>query len=129
MSTTKRVIQGTDRHYRLTFTSTDLIDGTNPEGRIDLSGATVYYRWKRNQEDGEPAEIALDSDTPTEIDILDQVLDPYTMGQADVFLVPADTTGLLTGRHWWDAWAVLASGKTHAREAEICYLVDGLKDD
>lgn len=124
----KQVIQGTDRHYRLTFTSEDLITEDNPEGRVDLTGATVYYRWKRNQDDPNPAEISKSSVVATEVEILAQTLDPYTMGQADPFLVPADTDSLLAGWHWWDAWAVLVSGKRHAKLPQKVYLVDAVTD-
>ncbi len=124
----KQVIQGTDRHYRLTFTSVDLITDDNPEGRVDLAGATVYYRWKRNQNDPNPAEISKSSVVVTEVEILAQTLDPYTMGQADPFLVPSDTDSLPPGWHYWDAVAVLASGKRHKKLPQKVYLVDSVTD-
>jgi hypothetical protein len=125
----KEVVQGTDRHYRLTFTSPDEVDPeTNPEGRVDLTGATVYYRWKRYQNDPNPAEIAKSSGDPAEILILTQSGD--TLGQADVFLVPSDTDTLTSGiNHYWDAWVELSDGTRHAAiPPSKAYLIDAVTD-
>lgn len=125
----KKVVQGTNRHYRLTFTSPDLVDPeTNPEGRVNLTGSTVYYRWKLKQNDPNPAEISKSSGDPAEILILTQSGD--TLGQADVFLVPSDTDSLPSGvNHYWDAWVELSDGTRHAaiQPAKV-YLIDAITD-
>lgn len=108
------MIQGTNKTIHLTF----YCDGE----RIDLSGATIYYRWKKNQGDANPAEIDKDSNTPSEILILAQ------LGKCDVYLVPADTSSLAIGWHYWDAWAVLASGKRYAMLPTRVRLVDAVTD-
>jgi hypothetical protein len=120
------VIQGTDRHYRLTFTDPDLITGPNPEGRVDLTGSTIYYRWKKNQDDPNPAEISKSSIVVTEIEILAQA--GATLGQADVWLVPSDTDTLITGWHYWDAWAVLADTTRHAKLPQRVNLINAVTD-
>ncbi len=112
------MIQGTDERVRLTFE----LDGA----RIDLSGAVVYYRWKKNRGDADPPEIDKDSGTPADVTILPQV--SPTLGQADVYLVPADTASLQVGWHYWDAWAVLASGKRYALLPTRIRLVDAVTD-
>jgi hypothetical protein len=124
----KEVVQGTNRHYRLTFTSPEEVDeDTNPEGRVDLTGATVYYRWKLNQNDPNPAEISKSSDVPTEVLLLTQSGD--TLGQADVFLVPSDTDSLTPGFHYWDAWVELSDGTRHAAIPPTkVYLIDAITD-
>lgn len=124
----KYVVQGTNQQFRLTFTSADLVDvDTNPEGRVDLTGATIYYRWKRNQGDANPAEVSKSSAAPTEIDILAQSGD--TLGQADVFLVPGDTELLTPGTHYYDAWVQLSTGIRHASiPPSRVFLVDAVTD-
>lgn len=112
------VIQGTDRRYRLTF--------TDESGPIDLTGTTIYYRWKRNQSDANPAEISKSSTTPAEITILAQAGD--TLGQCDVFLIPSDTDTLPTGRHWWDAWVQLTTGERYAKLPQKIKLIDAITD-
>lgn len=128
ISLQKEVIQGTNRHYRLTFSSVDLITDDNPQGRVDLTGATVYYRWKQKQSDPNPAELVKSSADVDEIEILSQTLDPYTLGQADVYLIPADTASLTPGWHYWDAWAELIDGTRVAMRPQKVYLIDAVTD-
>ncbi len=115
---TETVMQGTNQQYRFTF--------TDASGRVDLTASTVYYRWKQNQNDPNPPEISKDSGTPTEIEILAQAGD--TLGQADVFLLPADTESLTPGVHYWDIWAVLADTTRHAKLPDEVFLVDAVTD-
>lgn len=120
------VIQGTDRRYRLTFTDPDLITGPNPEGRMDLTGATIYYRWKLLQSDPNPAEISKSSVVPAEITILAQGGD--TLGQCDVYLIPSDTDTLPVGWHYWDTWIQVASGERYAKIPQRIQLIDAITD-
>lgn len=112
------MIQGTNQRFQFTF--------TDDSGRLDLTGATIHYRWKRNQYDEDPPEISLSSAVITEIEILTQ-LGP-TLGQCNVFLIPGDTDTLPVGWHYWDIWAVLASGKRYAKAAERIFLTDAVTD-
>lgn len=77
---------------------------------VDLTGATVYFCVKQNLSDV-ATEIAKDSGTPADITILTQSGD--TLGKADIFIVPSDTSGLPTGKHIYDVWVELVSGKRY----------------
>jgi hypothetical protein len=112
------IIQGTDQKYRFTF--------TDASGCIDLTASTIYYRWKKYQDDANPAEILKSSSIVTEIEILPQA--GATLGQADVFIDPTDTASLPTGWHYWDIWAVLASSKRYAKMPQRVSLVDAVTD-
>ena len=127
-----QVYQRESKTYLLTFTSPDEVDCDeasatyNPNGYVDLTGSTVYYRWKKNVDDEDPAVIAKDSGTVTEIELLTQTALPWdensTLGQAKVFLVPDDTHPVNNviieamadtdkiGTFHFDAWAVFPGG-------------------
>jgi hypothetical protein len=127
-----QVYQRESKTYLLTFTSPDEVDCDtasatyNPNGVVDLSLATVYYRWKKNVDDPDPPIIDKDSLTVTEIEILTQTALPWdensTRGQAKVYLVPDDTHPVNNteiakledrdkiGTFHFDAWAVFPGG-------------------
>jgi len=99
-----QILRGISKTLRLTVEDED-------GERVDLTGATVYFSVKVNVADA-AAVISKDSGTPSEITILTQSGD--TLGQADIFLVPSDTSGLSPIQHYYDVWVVLASGARHA---------------
>jgi len=101
-----QLIRGISKTLRLTV--------VDEEGdRVSLIGATVYFRAKVLVTDVATV-IAKDSGTPAEITILDQTPGGATVGQADIFLVPTDTSGLALVPHVYDIWAVLSSGKRYS---------------
>lgn len=101
----KALFRGTSKTYRLTVVDAD-------EARVDLTGATVYFRVKLKLEDASPV-IQKASTTPAQITLLDQTV-AATKGQADIFISPSDTSGLASGSYRYDVWVQLASGKRYA---------------
>jgi hypothetical protein len=87
------------------------------EDRINLSGAVAYWRMKKDAQDS-AVEVAKESSFPIQAMILPQGVLDATRGQYDVFLVPSDTaapgTPLPHGKHTFDTWVELASGRRHA---------------
>ena len=96
-----KIVQGSNKTIRLTAT-----DAAGE--RVDLTGSTVHFCVKVLVSD--PATvIAKVSTIPTQITILTQ--SGSSLGQADIFIVPADTSGLTAPlKHFYDAWVVFASG-------------------
>lgn len=99
------VFQGTNATFLLTFTDDDT------DALEDLTGSTIHFRVKRDQSDLEPALIQKSSANPSEILILTQA--GATLGQARIFIDPADTESLTAGRLSYDVWLVEASGDRH----------------
>jgi hypothetical protein len=95
--------KGANRTFTATFTSKDLITTANPEGRVDLTLATVYYTWKKFPGDNNPAKLALL--TGTGITHLTQ--SGATLGQATITILFSDIAALETGPYHRDVWAVL----------------------
>lgn len=128
-----QIYQRENKTYLLRFTDASLVDCDttsatyNPLGLVDLTGATIHYRWKKKIADEDPAIIAKISSTVTEIEIQPQTALPWTesstRGEAKVFLVPDDTHPVNNteiakledkdkiGEFFWDAWVVLAGGE------------------
>lgn len=96
------IIRGTSQTFRIT-----VFDEAN--ARVDLTGSTLYFTVALTA--GGAAEISKISTTPTEILILAQT--GATLGQADIFLVPTDTTSLPLGLHVYDVWLELVTGERH----------------
>lgn len=90
-------------------------DSTELANRIDLTGAQAIWRSKLNAADAEGSTlIRKDSNTASEITILPQGPNDATLGQYDVFLVPADTNaGIALGRHVFDTWIILSGPTQH----------------
>ncbi len=124
----KSVVQGETKTFLLTFTNKDLVTGSNPEGRVNLTGATV--RFCVNKLPSSPSAIIdKTSDIPAEILILDQAVGSPTEGQARVFLVPTDTSSQAVGRFFYDAWAILPADERHATLLASPFdLLDGVCD-
>lgn len=97
------IIAGSDQTYRITVVDANGV-------LVDLTGATVYYTVKQAASDA-AALIAKTSATVTEIDILAQ--SGATLGQAEIYLVPADTSALL-GSYLYDVWVEMPSGLQYA---------------
>lgn len=97
------VIRGVNKTLRVTVSDED-------GDEVNLTGATVYFRVKLTI-DAASALIDKDSGTPSEITILDQSTYP---GVAEIYLVPADTSGLTITPHVYDVWVQLATGKRYA---------------
>lgn len=128
-----QIYQRENKTFLLRFTSPDQVDEDessatyNPLGLVDLTGATVFFRIKKNTADVDPSIVAKTSATPAEITIQTQtplpwVADTSTLGEAKVFLVPIDTDPVLnlllaaleeslrTGVFFFDSWVVLPGG-------------------
>ena len=96
------IVKGVSKTLRLTVTDDD-------GARVDLTGATIYFCVKKTKADL-TLEIALVS--PTNIVILAQT--GATLGQADIDLLPGDTSGLPVGQHVYDVWVEQSGGDRHA---------------
>lgn len=127
-----QIYQRENKTFLLRFTSPDQVDEDessatyNPLGLVDLTGATVLFRIKKNTADVDPSIVAKDSGTPAQITIQTQTPLPWTaastLGEAKVFLVPIDTDPVLnlllaaleeslrTGVFFFDSWVVLPGG-------------------
>ncbi len=99
-----QIIRGVSKTFRLTVTD-------DASDRVDLTGSTVYFRVKQTIDDA-TTEIAKSSAIPAEVTLLAQ--SGSTLGQADIFLQPGDTSALPVGKHVYDVWLELSSGKRHA---------------
>lgn len=77
---------------------------------LDLTGSTVYFT-VRQSIGAATTEITKTSATVSEIEILTQ--SGTTLGQADIKLVPGDTSALTIGLHFYDVWIELAGGERH----------------
>lgn len=95
--------KGANRTFVVTFTSPDLVTTLNPEGRVDLTGATVYYTWKRFAGDSNPALLALLTGTG----IVHRTQSGDTLGQADISVLYTDTDPLMADEYHRDVWVVL----------------------
>lgn len=112
LSDERELVQGTHYQIRLTFTSEDLVSDSNPDGRVDLSGTTVYWWMKRSEYcEGDPA-VFKDSGSATEIEILTQSGD--TLGQADLFIIEDDTSTLSPGTWKQEAQVLTTAGTLKA---------------
>lgn len=94
--------KGASKTYLLTVTDED-------NDRVDLSGARV----KMTVVDlASAVQFTRDSQIgATEVEILTQAGD--TLGQAKIYIVPSNTSGLTTGQYRYDIWVELASGERH----------------
>lgn len=109
MSQKLQIIQGSSLTVRLTVTEEDTAD------RVDLTGAAVHFRVKKLITDTALV-ISKSTAVPAEI-VIASPQTGDTEGQADVFFQPSDTSGIdltIDGKHVFDAWVVLASGKRHS---------------
>jgi len=85
-----------------------LLSVKDPAGAaITLAGAVVYFTVATIPE-GIPV-ITKTSNAVLEI----KVLAPATAGQAEIYLLPADTSGLDSAIYAYDAWVQVASGKRY----------------
>ncbi len=100
---TRPFFKGETREFRATFTSKDQVTTSNPDGRVNLDGATVYYTWKFFPGDPNPAQLALLTGTG----IVHLAQTGATLGQADITVVPTDTSSLDAREYHRDVWAVL----------------------
>ena len=96
------MVKGSSQPFRLTVFDSD----NNP---LYLTGTTLYFTVALTA--GGTAEITKTSATPSEILILTQ--SGATLGQADIFLLPADTSSLPLGLHVYDVWIDLVGGERH----------------
>ena len=113
-----------NRTFTVTFTSKDLIvEGTNPEGRLDLTTSTVYYTWKNFAGDINPAKLALFTGTG----IVHAVQSGATLGDATITVLFGDIAGLTPGEFHRDVWAVQAGDdRKIALEPAIVLLRDAV---
>ncbi len=109
-----QIIRGVSKTFRLTVTD-------ESSERVDLTSSTVHFRVKQNIEDA-GTEIAKSSVTPAEVTLLAQ--SGATLGQADIFLQPSDTSGLPVGKHVYDVWVELSTGKRHAVVAPADFRIE-----
>lgn len=77
---------------------------------LDLTGSTLFFTVRDNI-GAVAAEITKTSADSAEIEILTQ--SGATLGQADIKLVPGDTSALAVGLHYYDVWIQLAGGERH----------------
>lgn len=92
---------GSSKTYRLTVYDED-------GALLDLTGSTLYFTAKTTAGATIFAKVSTDTN---QIEILTQSGD--TLGQADVKIVPSDTSAATAGNHRYDAWIELASGKRY----------------
>ena len=76
---------------------------------LNLTGATLYFTVKNSTL--VTTLFAKVSSNPAQIEILTQ--SGLTLGQADVKVVPSDTSASAAATYTYDAWAVLSSGKRY----------------
>jgi hypothetical protein len=98
----KQIYKGQSATFRITITDED-------GERYDLTGATLYFRVKVSVTTADPALITKVSSTPAQITILAQSGD--TVGQAEIYLLPADTTALTAINYVYDVWILKATGE------------------
>jgi hypothetical protein len=79
--------------------------------RVDLTGCVVHFGLKASLA-AETYDIQKVSSDPAEVEILTQT--GATLGQANVYLVPADTASLAAGKYFYDLWVVDALGNQYA---------------
>lgn len=91
---------GTSKTFNLTVTDCD----GNP---VDITGARIIFTVKGCVDDTQPI-IQKDSNNPLEI-----VLTLPRLGQAQIYLQPADTLNLDPGEYVFDVWVILPSGKRY----------------
>jgi hypothetical protein len=96
------ILAGSSKTYRLTIYDED-------GDLLDLTGSTLYFTVRNGANVQQFQKI---SSNPAQIEILTQ--SGATLGQADVKLVPSDTSALPAGEYKYDAWIVLASSKRYA---------------
>ncbi len=98
----KQIYKGQSATFRITVTDED-------GERFDLTGATLYFRVKLSVTAADPALIAKASTTPAQITILAQTGD--TLGQAEIYLVPSDTSALNAINYVYDVWLQKSGGE------------------
>lgn len=91
---------GTSKTFGLTVNDCD----GNP---VDITGARIIFTVKGCVDDTQPI-IQKDSNNPLEI-----VLTQPRLGQAQIYLQPADTQNLDPGEYVFDVWVILPSGKRY----------------
>ena len=90
------------------MTKTLRLTVTDEDGRVDLTGATIYFTVKEKAED---VAFNLQKITPTEIVLQTQTVDA-TKGQALILILPADTIGLSTSTTYvYDTVVVLGTDR------------------
>ena len=96
------MVKGSSKTLRLT------VYGEDGE-LLNLTGATLYFTVKNSTL--VTTLFAKVSSNVAQIEILTQ--SGLTLGQADVKIVPSDTSSAAAATYTYDAWAVLSSGKRY----------------
>lgn len=95
-----RLVRGEDARLLVTVED-DLTE------RVDLTGGTLRAGFATTA----GAALAIDKSTPTGIELLAQTGD--TLGQAEVVLLPADTSELAPGRYVGEVLLTLGTGERY----------------
>ena len=98
----------------LTVTANYKDEDGNITGPVDLAGAKIWMTVKQRSKDPDTAALFMKRNTAaggsdTEI----KVLTPTTDGQAEVYIVPDDTTEIDPGTYQYDIQTKLANNKTY----------------
>ncbi len=100
----KEIHRGDNIDYDFTVTDND-------KDLVDLTGATLWFTVKENFDETDAnAEFQLCSDTPSEIEILDQV---SNLGKAEIHISSTDTDGLQVKTYYYDVQIKTSAGKVY----------------
>lgn len=95
------VVKGSSRTLPLEVT--DPVTGL----AVNLTSSSIYFTVKRKLSDAIPL-IQKTTTLNTEI-----ALTAPRLGQAEIYLLPADTVRMDIGSYLFDVWVILADGKRH----------------
>lgn len=95
------VVRGTSRTLSLTVSDSH-------GDAVDLTGSRVVFTVKCRASEVDP-EIFKDSANGA----LEVAITGPTLGQAEVYIQPADTHNLTVGKYVFDVWVILVSGERH----------------
>lgn len=98
------LLRGDDATYRLTVTDED-------DERINITGATIEFVLKASL--GAPDPALISKSVGDGITILAQGDSDDTKGQADIVLVPADSSGITPGLYYLDIVVTIGGVRTH----------------
>jgi hypothetical protein len=102
-ATDREIYRGQDKTYLVT-----VVDDAG--AAIDLTGGTMFFRVSDTPGSAHLI-IAKSSAVGAEITFLAQ--SGATLGQAEIYIVPADTSDLEADVYYYDVWFQLGSGKRY----------------
>ena len=104
-------IRGTSNTLRLTIRDPEVMNTSEEDpftgSRLILTGVQIYFSVKKYLTDRSPL-IQKTTALASEIAITAE-----RAGEAEIYLLPADTVHLDLGNYTYDIWVVLPNGKKH----------------